>query len=101
MFEERRFLLLVIRIKHIRSLSLCACIFARARKHVLASAVLMCARVCAVLFADEHDEALEMLRKAEILSGPDDLVTAVTYNNLACYFRRYVTVKNRNSLQVD
>eukprot|EP00282_Hemiselmis_andersenii_P036807 CAMPEP_0169447732 /NCGR_PEP_ID=MMETSP1042-20121227/11671_1 /TAXON_ID=464988 /ORGANISM="Hemiselmis andersenii, Strain CCMP1180" /LENGTH=250 /DNA_ID=CAMNT_0009559297 /DNA_START=258 /DNA_END=1007 /DNA_ORIENTATION=+ len=37
---------------------------------------------------DEHDQALELLRKAEILSGPNDLVTAVTYNNLACYYRR-------------
>ena len=37
---------------------------------------------------DEHDIALGMLRKAEILAGPEDLVAAVTYNNLACYYRR-------------
>jgi tetratricopeptide (TPR) repeat protein len=28
------------------------------------------------------------LRKAEVLTGNDDLISAVTYNNLACYYRR-------------
>ena len=37
---------------------------------------------------EEHEAAKQLLKKAEALSGPDDLITAVTYNNIACYFRR-------------
>lgn len=37
---------------------------------------------------EEHEAAKLLLKKAEALSGPDDLITAVTYNNIACYFRR-------------
>ena len=33
---------------------------------------------------------LELLKKAEILTERDEAGRAVTYNNLACYYRRYI-----------
>ena len=42
------------------------------------------------LQCEEYEEARKLLQKAEMLSGPDDLISAVTYNNIACYYRRYV-----------
>ena len=37
---------------------------------------------------EEYEVAKRLLEKAEILTGPEDLITAVTYNNIACYYRR-------------
>ena len=37
---------------------------------------------------EEYEEAKKLLQKAEMLTGPDDLISAVTYNNIACYYRR-------------
>lgn len=37
---------------------------------------------------EEFSMVLELLKKAEILTERDDRGRAVTYNNLACYFRR-------------
>lgn len=42
------------------------------------------------LQVEEYEEAKKLLQKAEMLTGPDDLISAVTYNNIACYYRRYV-----------
>lgn len=40
---------------------------------------------------EEYEEAKKLLQKAEMLTGPDDLISATTYNNIACYYRRYAT----------
>lgn len=40
---------------------------------------------------EDYDEAKKLLQKAEMLTGPDDLISAVTYNNIACYYRRCVS----------
>jgi len=40
------------------------------------------------LQCEEYEEAKKLLQKAEMLTGPDDLISAVTYNNIACYYRR-------------
>jgi tetratricopeptide (TPR) repeat protein len=40
------------------------------------------------LQSEDLDAAYGLLRKAEVLTGNDDLISAVTYNNLACYYRR-------------
>jgi tetratricopeptide (TPR) repeat protein len=37
---------------------------------------------------EEYEEAKKLLQKAEMLTGPDDLISAVTFNNIACYYRR-------------
>lgn len=36
----------------------------------------------------EHDHAFEYLKRADILSHNSMKAKAVTYNNLACYYRR-------------
>ena len=43
------------------------------------------------LQSEEYEEAKKLLQKAEMLTGPDDLISAVTYNNIACYYRRCVS----------
>jgi hypothetical protein len=40
------------------------------------------------LQSEDLDAAYGLLRKAEVLTGNEDLISAVTYNNLACYYRR-------------
>jgi len=40
------------------------------------------------LQCEEYEEAKKLLQKAEMLTGPDDLISAITYNNIACYYRR-------------
>jgi tetratricopeptide (TPR) repeat protein len=40
------------------------------------------------LQSEDLEAAYGLLRKAEVLTGNDDLISAVTYNNLACYYRR-------------
>jgi len=47
------------------------------------------------LQSEEYEEAKKLLQKAEMLTGPDDLISAVTYNNIACYYRRCVSRKPR------
>ena len=37
---------------------------------------------------EDFGMVLELLKKAEILTERDEAVRAVTYNNLACYYRR-------------
>lgn len=37
---------------------------------------------------EDFGMVLELLKKAEILTERDDVSKAVTYNNLACYYRR-------------
>lgn len=37
---------------------------------------------------EDFDMVLELLKKAEILTERDEAGRAVTYNNLACYYRR-------------
>lgn len=46
------------------------------------------------LQVEEYEEAKKLLQKAEMLTGPDDLISAVTYNNIACYYRRYVPLSS-------
>lgn len=46
------------------------------------------------LQVEEYEEAKKLLQKAEMLTGPDDLISAVTYNNIACYYRRYVLLSS-------
>jgi hypothetical protein len=38
---------------------------------------------------DEVTNALELLKKSEILCDNNELGRAMTYNNMACYYRRY------------
>ena len=38
--------------------------------------------------AEELDEAFQLLQKAEVLSASNSVAAAVTFNNLACYYRR-------------
>ena len=42
-----------------------------------------------VVFKEDFGMVLELLKKAEILTERDDAGRAVTFNNLACYYRRY------------
>ena len=42
----------------------------------------------AYLTQDNFQMAMELIKKAEALSEPYEFLRAVTYNNLACYYRR-------------
>lgn len=74
----------------------------------------ICKEVCEItntlammyLNKDDYDVSLKMLQRAQVLCESNDQAKAITYNNIACYYRKIGKLKValtflQNALQIE